>query len=82
MTGLARPDPRFHPSWADAVRELGEDGSTMRGGGLREFDTRDRGRAALATEVERLLAQADPTTVLPEGPVPCDHDDDWFAAVG
>ena len=71
MTELARPDLRFHPSWAAAVREFGEDGTVMHGSGLWEFDTRDLGRAALATEVERLLAQADPATERPADIVPC-----------
>ncbi len=77
MTELARPDLRFHPSWAAAVREFADDGTVMHGSGLWEFDTRDLGRAALATEVARLLAQADPGTELPEGIVPCSYF--WIA---
>lgn len=73
MTELARPDLRYHASWASAVREFERDGTTMHGGGLWELDTRELGRAALATEVERLLAQADPATELPEGIVPCSY---------
>ncbi|QBR93271.1 GNAT family N-acetyltransferase [Nocardioides euryhalodurans] len=73
MTGLVRPDLRHHPSWASAVREFGEDGTTMHGGGLWDLDTRDLGRDALATEVERLLAQSDPATELPDGIVPCSY---------
>lgn len=73
MTELARPDLRYHASWASAVREFEEDGTTMNGAGLWELDSRDLGRAALATEVERLLAQADPATVMPVGIVPCSY---------
>lgn len=73
MTELARPDLRFHASWASAVREFERDGTTMHGSGLWELDTRDLGRAALATEVERLLAQADPATERPPGIVPCSY---------
>ena len=73
MTELVRPDLRYHASWASAVREFERDGTTMHGGGLWELDTGDLGRAALATEVERLLAQADRATELPEGIVPCSY---------
>lgn len=73
MTGLARPDLRYHVSWASAVREFERDGTMMNGSGLWELDTRDLGRAALATEVERLLAQADPATERPPGIVPCTY---------
>ena len=73
MTELVRPDLRFHASWAAAVREFEQDGTTMHGSGLWEFDTRDLGRAALATEVERLLAQAEPATVRPVGIVACSY---------
>ena len=78
MTELVRPDLRFHASWASAVREFEGDGTTMHGSGLWELDTSDLGRAALATEVERLLAQADPATELPPGIVPCSYF--WIAA--
>lgn len=64
MTELARPDLRFHASWAAAVREYEADGSTMHGSGLWEFDTADLGAEALATEIDRLLAEGDPATVL------------------
>ena len=73
MTELVRPDLRYLASWASAVREFERDGTTMHGGGLWELDTRELGRAALATEVERLLAQADPATEMPEGIVPCSY---------
>ena len=73
VTDLVRPDLRFHASWAAAVREFGKDGTTMHGSGLRELDTRDLGRAALATEVERLLAQSHPATELPDGIVRCTY---------
>jgi len=73
MTELARPDLRYHASWATAVREFEEDGTTTHGGGLWEFDTRDLGRAALATEVERLLAQAHSETEMPDGIVACSY---------
>ena len=77
MTELARPDLRYHASWASAVREFERDCTTMHGSGLREFDTDDLGRAALATEVERLLAQADPATEMAPGTVPCSYF--WIA---
>ena len=80
MTELVRPDLRFHASWASAVREFEGDGTTMHGSGLWELDTSDLGRAALATEVERLLAQADPTTERPPGIVPCSSF--WIVAGG
>ena len=73
MTELARPDLRFHASWASAVREFERDGTTMHGSGLWQLDTRDLGRAALATEVERLLAQAHRETEMPPGIVPCTY---------
>lgn len=79
MTELVRPDLRLHASWASAVREFERDGTTMHGSGLWELDTGDLGRAALATEVERLLAQADPATELPPGIVPCSY---WWIAEG
>ena len=73
MTELVRPDLRFHASWASAVREFERDGTTMHGSGLWQLDTSDLGRAALATEVERLLAQASPETEMPPGIVPCTY---------
>ncbi len=66
MTELARPDLRFHASWAAAVREFEAAGDVMHGAGLWQFDTSDLGPAALATEIDRLLAEGDPATVLPE----------------
>ena len=77
MTELVRPDLRFHASWAAAVREFEADGSTMHGGGLWDFDTADLGPHALAPEVERLLAEADPATVLRAGWVHCTYF--WIA---
>ena len=73
MTELARPDLRFHTSWAAAVREFEADGSTMHGAGLWDFDTADLGREALAPEIERLLAEADPATVLRPEWVHCSY---------
>ena len=77
MTELARPDLRFHPSWAVAVREFEADGSTMHGSGLWEFDTADLGEAALVPEIDRLLAEADPATVLRKDWVHCSYF--WIA---
>ncbi|MEJ7794112.1 MAG: GNAT family N-acetyltransferase [Nocardioides sp.] len=73
MTELARPDLRFHASWAAAVREFEADGSTMHGGGLWDLDTADLGPEALAPEIERLLAEADPATKLREKWVHCTY---------
>ncbi len=82
MTELARPDLRFHTSWATAVREFEADGSTMHGSGLWDLDTTDLGRGALASEIERLLAEADPATVLRPDWVHCTYfwiaEDDEF----
>ncbi len=64
MTDLVRPDLRFQASWAVAVREFEADGSTMPGSGLWDFDTTDLGRDAVSGEIDRLLAEADPVTVL------------------
>ncbi len=66
MTDLARPDLRFHASWAVAVREFETAGDVMHGSGLWLFDTSDLGTVALAAEIGRLLAEGDPATVLPE----------------
>ncbi len=73
MTELVRPDLRFHASWAAAVREFEADGSTMHGSSLWEFDTADLGPEALAPEIERLLAEADPATQMPHGWVHCSN---------
>ena len=69
MTELVRPDLRFHASWAAAVREFEAAGDVMHGSGLWNFDTVDLSEAALAPEVERLLAEADLATPLPPGRV-------------
>jgi predicted acetyltransferase len=65
MTELARPDLRFHASWAAAVREFEAAGDVMHGSGLWQFDTSDLSAAALAPEVDRLLAEGNPATALP-----------------
>jgi len=65
MTELARPDLRFHVSWAAAVREFEAAGDVMHGSGLWHFDTSDLSAAALAPEVDRLLAEVDPATAIP-----------------
>ena len=64
VTALARPDLRYHASWELAVREFEADGTTMHGSGLWEFDTADLSEAALTPEIDRLLAEGDPATVL------------------
>ena len=64
VTALARPDLRYHASWALAVQEFEADGTTMHGSGLWEFDTADLSEAALTPEIDRLLAEGDPATVL------------------
>lgn len=73
MTELVRPHLRFHDSWAAAVHEFEADASTMHGGGLFDFDTADLDRAVLASEIERLLAEADPSTVLRPDWVHCTY---------
>lgn len=82
MTELARPELCFHASWAAAVREFEADGSTMHGAGLFEFDTADLSPEALAPEIQRLLAEADPATELREDWVHCTYfwivEDDEF----
>jgi predicted acetyltransferase len=79
---LVRPDVRLHRSWQEAVGEFTADGTTMHGSGLWQLDTSDTGPAVLAREVDRLLAEADPTTELPAGWVPCTYlwmvEDDEF----
>jgi predicted acetyltransferase len=79
---LVRPDVRLHRSWQEAVREFEADGTTMHGSGLWELDTSGTGPAVLAGEVDRLLADADKTTELPAGRVPCTYlwmvEDDAF----
>lgn len=72
MITLVPPDLRFHESWAAAVREFG-DAALMHGSGLWTFDVSDLNREALAPEIERLLAEADPATELPEGWVTCTY---------
>lgn len=71
MTELVPPDVRLHASWAEAVREF--DGEVMHGSGLWTFDTSDLSREALAPEIERLLAEADPATQLPDDWVNCTY---------
>ena len=82
MTELVRPDLRCHASWATAVREFRVDGTTMHGSGLWDFDTSDLGPEALAPEIERLLAEADPATPLRADWVHCTYfwivEDDEF----
>lgn len=73
MIELVRPDLRCHPSWATAVREFGVDGTTMHGSGLWDFETSDLGPEALAPEIERLLAEADPATPLRADRVHCSY---------
>lgn len=73
VTSLVRPTLHLQPSWAAAVREFEADGSTMHGSGLWEFDTVDLGPAALAPEIERLLAEADPATELRADWVHCSY---------
>jgi len=73
MTELVRPDVRYRASWATAVREFEAAGDVMHGSGLWEFDTSDLGEAALAPEVARLLAEADPATRLRDDWVHCSY---------
>lgn len=73
MTRLVRPDLRLQASWAAAVREFEADGSTMHGSGLWDFDTTDLGGDALSREIDRLLAEADPATVLRPDWVHCTY---------
>lgn len=73
MIELAHPDVRFRASWAAAVREFEADATIMHGSGLWDFDTTDLSEEALGREVERLLAEADPATVLQDGWVHCSY---------
>lgn len=75
MITLARPDVRFHASWAAAVAEFGDE--QMHGSGLWDFDTLDVTEAGCRKVVEHLVAQDDPRTELPEGRVPCTYF--WIA---
>lgn len=62
MIELVAPDPRWHTSWAEAVREF--DGTTMHGSGLWNMPLDDLSLAALERELARLRIEAD-TTVEP-----------------
>ena len=73
MTELVAPDLRFHASWAAAVREFSGAASTMHGSGLWRFDTTDLSPEALAPEIERLRAEADPATLLQDNWVHCTY---------
>jgi predicted acetyltransferase len=73
MTELVRPDLGYHASWAAAVAEFLGDGSTMHGSGLWDLDTSDLSEQALKPKIDRLMAQADPDTVLRENWVHCTH---------
>lgn len=86
MTELVRPDLRLHASWADAVGEFEADGTSMHGSGMWDLDTSDLSPKVLASEIARLLAEADPATELPSGWVTCTYlwmveDDDFVGYV-
>jgi len=71
MTELARPDVRFHQTWADAVSEFGEE--AMHGSGLWDFDPLDVSEAGCAVVVAHLLSRGDTSAPLPEGIVHSDY---------
>ena len=73
MTELVHPDVGLHAPWAEAVAEFLGDGSTMHGSGLWDLDTSDLSEQALKPEIDRLIAQADPATVLRENWVHCTY---------
>lgn len=73
MTSLVPPDCRYRDSWAKAVTEFEDDGETMHGSGLWEFDHVDTTAEGCRTIVAALLAWGDPATELPEDRVPCDY---------
>lgn len=73
MTALVSPDPRLHSSWAAAVAEFRETGSTQHGYGLWDFEPLDVTEEGCRKVVDYLLAQADPATELPGEWVHCTY---------
>jgi predicted acetyltransferase len=73
MTALATPDVRLHRSWADTVREFGDE--TMHGSGVWHSPDgwRDLREEGCRSVVEVLRRAADPAVPPPEGLVPCDY---------
>lgn len=71
MTKLVTPDVRLRASWAEAVLEFGA--GVMHGSGLWDFDTVDTSAAGAPAIIDHLVAQADPTTVVPEDRVHCTY---------
>jgi len=69
MTRLVRPDVTLRDSWAATVAEF--EGGHIDGSGLGDLPDLDTTAAGCRRAVEHLLAQADPTTPLPEDRVPC-----------
>jgi predicted acetyltransferase len=73
MTELVRPDLRLRASWADAVAEFTQTGSTQHGYGLWDFEPLDVTEEGCRKVVDYLLAQADPATELPGEWVHCTY---------
>jgi len=69
MTRLVRPDVALRPSWAATVAEF--EGGHIDGSGLGDLADLDTTQEGCRRAVEHLLAQADPSTRLPEDRVPC-----------
>lgn len=74
MTELTRPDVRLHKSWAEAMRDFGNE--TVHGSGtwhLPEDRRRDFTEAGCAALVTELLRYGDPAETLPDDRVHCDY---------
>jgi predicted acetyltransferase len=73
VTSLVRPDLRLRESWAAAVAEFVDTGSTPHGYGLWDFEPLDVTEEGCRKIVDHLLAQADPATELPGDWVHCTY---------
>src|SRR5688500_11257588 len=74
MTALTRPDVALHRSWAEAIREFGDE--TVHGSGLwhlAEGERADLTEAGCRALVDELLPYADPGHELPPDRVHCDY---------
>ena len=74
MTALTRPDVALHSTWADAMREFGDE--TVHGSGLwhlPEAERADLTEAGCRALVDALLAYADPEQPLLPDRVHCDY---------
>ena len=74
MTDLTRPDVALHRTWAEAMREFGDE--TVHGSGLwhlPEADRADLTEAGCRALVDELLRYADRDQALPPDRVHCDY---------